>query len=449
MKQYSIQYKLTASFMGLQFITLWVVQYLGHDVIYRYIVQESFLALSAISLLVIIFVRFVKHKEAIKKPSAELVVLMIIAIISILSTIFSIDRESSLIGRDRRYEGLYSLICYYAVCGWAMKVKDHKERKMLLHEFLLIGVLSAIVGIFAGLSLLPQRIESWEGVAAEPYGNPNFFGSMMVLEAAVAFGFFLYAETRRERIAGMATLILVFLATFSCDSSSPLVGNIMMFLIVMLAETGVRFKKKNKQQFRIILTRVIIGIMLWIIAAVVINTVRNGSVVKEIEQDEYYADEGLVADKMFSNRMVIWKYALKKLPEYWILGTGPENFWLLTNEDGVPSNLAIHDRVHNEYLHIAICQGIPAVIAYLVFLFLIFISGMRMWFTRQENMPIYISTFLAYFAYIAQAFFNISVIQVAPYFWILCGLCIAGKDDYLDFSIRGTVGSSTSVEINL
>ena len=27
----------------------------------------------------------------------------------------------------------------------------------------------------------------------------------------------------------------------------------------------------------------------------------------------------------------------------------------------------------------------------------------------------------AFFGYIAQAFFNISVIQVAPYFWMICG----------------------------
>ena len=65
---------------------------------------------------------------------------------------------------------------------------------------------------------------------------------------------------------------------------------------------------------------------------------------------------------------------------------------------------------------------------YLAFLFALFFPGVMSFFQRKKKAPKDVTrdvlskiVLFAFFGYIAQAFFNISVIQVAPYFWMICG----------------------------
>ena len=76
------------------------------------------------------------------------------------------------------------------------------------------------------------------------------------------------------------------------------------------------------------------------------------------------------------------------------------------------------DRAHNEYLHIAAVTGIPALICYLLMLFLITINNIKFIFKDK----IQTALLFGVLGYLIQAFFNISVVSVAPIFWILLGL---------------------------
>jgi putative inorganic carbon (HCO3(-)) transporter len=76
------------------------------------------------------------------------------------------------------------------------------------------------------------------------------------------------------------------------------------------------------------------------------------------------------------------------------------------------------DKAHNEFLHIASVTGIPSLIIYLSMLVVIFIQNGK--FLFKENMKTLL--LLTILAYLVQAFFNISVIAVAPIYWILLGL---------------------------
>ena len=74
-------------------------------------------------------------------------------------------------------------------------------------------------------------------------------------------------------------------------------------------------------------------------------------------------------------------------------------------------------------------EGILALIFYLVFLFALFIPGIALFVKKKKDEygnsvkdEVAMISLFAFFGYIAQAFFSISVIQVAPYFWLICGL---------------------------
>lgn len=78
----------------------------------------------------------------------------------------------------------------------------------------------------------------------------------------------------------------------------------------------------------------------------------------------------------------------------------------------------IPDKAHNEYLQIAVTLGIPALIAYLIFLGMIIIPNLKYIFKQK-----YIFILLSIIgSYLVQAFFNISTIGIAPIFWLTLGI---------------------------
>ncbi|MFZ9550054.1 MAG: O-antigen ligase family protein, partial [Bacteroidia bacterium] len=82
------------------------------------------------------------------------------------------------------------------------------------------------------------------------------------------------------------------------------------------------------------------------------------------------------------------------------------------------------DKAHNEFLHIAATQGLIALMVYLFFLIYIAFKAYK---NRQH--PWVAGLVLIVFVHLLQACFNISVIAVAPVYWILLGVLYAQVQD--------------------
>ena len=78
----------------------------------------------------------------------------------------------------------------------------------------------------------------------------------------------------------------------------------------------------------------------------------------------------------------------------------------------------ITDNAHNIYLHTLVSSGLLGLIPYLILCLLVFIKGLK---TKSNLMMILLGGFVAYSI---QAFANISVIQVAPIYYIIMGLML-------------------------
>ena len=112
------------------------------------------------------------------------------------------------------------------------------------------------------------------------------------------------------------------------------------------------------------------------------------------------------------------------------LGAGPENLKEALKqtknkraiEYGVLTGHTV-DKAHNDFLHIAAVSGIPALLFYIFFIFSILVKQRKNIF----NCSVQSTIALTVFAYLIQSLFNISVIAVAPLFWVLLGL-LANKN---------------------
>ena len=81
------------------------------------------------------------------------------------------------------------------------------------------------------------------------------------------------------------------------------------------------------------------------------------------------------------------------------------------------------DKAHNEYLQTLVTQGIFSLASYLfIFGYAVYIGIKNSYRFKQ------IYLVLPVIGYLIQAFFNVSVIEVAPIFYIALGLC-CGKEN--------------------
>ena len=83
----------------------------------------------------------------------------------------------------------------------------------------------------------------------------------------------------------------------------------------------------------------------------------------------------------------------------------------------------IYDNAHNIYLHTLVSTGLLGLIPYLILCLLTFIKGLKL---KDKNGILLFSGFVAYSI---QGFANISVIQVAPIYYLIIGLILSIKEE--------------------
>ena len=340
----------------------------------------------------------------------------------------------SLYGTRLRTEGLLTLVSYYVIFLGASVLRDIKYRRWILYLFLVLGCAVAIWGVLQFTSLID--VSTYPGMAEMPMRNPNFYGSFAVLLTGVGMGgYFVYSNKSEvthpyrgwTRPVWYILVLFGYAACIASSSTLVYVGLIMMLLLYFYLELVSRRKKFLP------LLWLVVGLVVMI---VLFNLVRQGAVIGEITSvGKQIKEEGSVfGDSVGTLRMLIWKRTVALLPEFWLFGCGIELLIDHCFDYAKGGMLHAFDRAHNEYLNLWVTEGIFALVIYLVFLFALFLPGIAMFMKNKKNGEMRhvgdevskIALF-AFFGYIAQAFFNNSVVQVAPYFWMICGLLYSRK----------------------
>lgn len=352
-----------------------------------------------------------------------------LTIIGIINVLFSEYKMISLYGSTIRMEGFFSLLSYYVIFLAASVLKEEKYRRTILYLFLILGCAVTVLGVvqFTGLS----DMSAYPGMAEVPMKNPNFYGAFAVLFTGVGMGgYFMYSKDSDvthpfrgwTRLLWFVLVLFGYTACIASASTLVYVGLIMMLLLYLFLELV--SKRKKFIPF--------LWLVVGLVAVIVLfNLLQSGAVLNEITSvgNQIEAAGSVFGDGVGSRRMLIWKRTVALLPKYWLFGCGIELLVLHCFDNvGVGEPYAF-DRAHNEYLNLWVTEGIFALVIYLVFLFALFLPGIAMFMKnkktgamRHVGNEVSKIAFFAFFGYIAQAFFNSSVVQVAPYFWMICGL---------------------------
>lgn len=138
-------------------------------------------------------------------------------------------------------------------------------------------------------------------------------------------------------------------------------------------------------------------------------------------------------ERLGSSRGYIWSRSLPLLKNTLFLGNGPDTFAAYFPQNDIFGKMYAYygdmwqviDKPHDLYLQIALNTGVISLLAVLVLFGLYIIKSARIYIRNEYNdflSQAGVSIFVAIVGYLGAAFFNDSVVSVAPVFWILLGL---------------------------
>lgn len=376
------------------------------------IFSYGYIVLLVLNIIAIFLLFFTRRKNRIRLQIHDLLLLLII-MFGIIATNLAVVPNISLFGEYNRYEGLFS-ISYYMSLIFLSSFIEKKHKKLIIYFILISGLIQLSYASLQVSNYGKNIARMYRGKTIWATGfltNPNFFGTYMLLCLSYSFG--LYIE-EKNNILKLLNIFMIFAFTIGIllsDTLSCIVGLfvVLIFLIIFLIKT-----KKIKKLIVILLIVSItsFGLSKYKITNVFKDLVKTGNEVKEISK-------GNVSNEFGTNRMYIWKNSIKIVPKYLLHGAGIDNFAHAFDGHALTDSRWLYDKAHNEYLQILICEGIFCLITYLLLYGIIVIRGIK--YSFKENSVLLI---LPIIGYLTQAFFNISVIEVAPLFYIGLGLCI-------------------------
>lgn len=374
---------------------------------------------------------YIKHIKL--RFTKELLPMILFISLVLLSAILSKYKFQAFNGAYLRYEGAFAYICYFFILYLSYNFIDSSRHMDSIIIFIMASAF--VISLYAllqyvGIEILPRDYirKSWTFTSFATLGNPNFLGSYlsMVLPAAVCL---YYREKRKTTTVILFFLNIIFYSSLVCTMTrSAWIGaafTIIVLFIVFFKETKKYVKK----------TLPLIGACF--LMTFLLNNYHGGLIREKFKTigDDYKKvvsnDKSILSAG--SQRLFIWARTVEYLFDRPFLGSGPDTFdrvFEMSTEEAVlyfGSDDIYVDKAHNEYLQMIVTLGFPASALYLFFLIRILFRSGKVILSKQYN--IYVLCFSSgILSYIIQAFFNISVVSVAPLFWSMLGLLLASHD---------------------
>lgn len=388
-----------------------------------------------------LFYIFCLRKKYKKLTSFDYIVYIII-FTNIISCLLAISYRTSIFGYYKWNEGFIVLLSYYLMF-LNSRLLNKKYVNKLLNLIIYIGLFNCLYAIlqvvFRASFVMKFR---WFWMANGLNINPNFFGTYMCTVGLLSICMYLFNNERKAFY--FISSILMMIGLVLSQSTGPVIGyffGIFILLIILLYRKINVWKKLFKLGIVIITTFLITvygtdylfnnvykydntdsyTIKGDIDRIIIYGCDLLGIDAKITKENTHLIEtEDITLDDISSNRFTIWKKSLPIIKDNWLVGVGIDNFAFAYNKYYGDITTS---KVHNVYLQILVTNGVIGFIPYMIWLVMVFIKGFKI---RKEKMLILL---IPAIGYSFQAIFNISVIDVAPIFYILSGMIVGFKEE--------------------
>ena len=351
-----------------------------------------------------------------KKITYVDIIIYFLIILAIISTIFAQDVKISIFGELNRNEGLLTLLNYYFLFLNVKNINEKKYKEKIINLFIILGVIQVIYSIlqvYTDFNFIKHFSKSH--MAMGLCGNPNFLGSYMVMLVLITSTLYLLKNKNIYLILSCLFVLGLYLA----NSTGPFIGFVLA-LIFLIIFNFKKIKLINLSKL------IILFILIFFINDYLVNKkytevgtdYRRYNIKYDIVDTTINIKENNKEYNYGSSRFKLWKNLLPIAKEYYLFGAGLDNLRVVYPKD----KGLVYDKAHNVYYQILITNGIFTLSLYCILCLIIFIKGFKLKDT------FYIALYISFIGYCIQAFGNISVIDVAPYFFVILGL-LYSKDN--------------------
>lgn len=346
-----------------------------------------------------------------------------------LSALFTTNRELNpfwiLHSNERPVDFLGFFFMFFA----GSRIRSYEYRKKLLAVLFIVEAFHGIFAFFQTFNIqIAFSLLTWHSGAA--YGltaNSNYYGGLSVFMLACASGAFLFSErfTDNKYIRFLIAMFAGFIFYTMMGSRARLVWPGFAVMLAFYLISGIVMLKGNidRTVLKRYFTRFLV--LCGVFAAVFAVTHLLTDYVSEEVQRTQMEVEGKLDNGLGSDRLLLWQCGLESVPRHWATGIGLANYRHVFYEKYGNVEMAFFRNVaHNEFINLLVTQGIFAFALYMFNCIRTIVLNVKKIFKgSDEKLRSLNWIFLAMFVtYLAQAFFNTSVISVAPYFWLVFGL---------------------------
>ena len=372
---------------------------------------RSYIVLLIVSLIVSLFLLIYKRVNHKYKFEIYDLLILLLCIVSCISTIYAIKPKTALIGLNARYEGLIALLYYYNLLYIASFIE--KDTKKIIVALIIISTVYQTIYALMQFFDAPFVYKYIKTTRIWPMGtmtNPNFYSSLILMGVLSTIGLLVDSNKKYMKVILYLIILFLFLGLIIGNTLSCIVGLIVcaIYLLIYLIK-----RKKVKVFILLFITFVVI-----LFGAYKTNMTLLISDSKKTTNEVVEMSKGNTQNSFGNNRIEIWSKSFNIVPYYLLHGAGVDNFFYAFGPNRLRIEDKTIDKAHNEYLQILITEGLFALIVYISLYLIVLLRGIK-------NNKIYL--ILPVLGYMVQAFFNISVIEVAPIFFILLGMLIERK----------------------
>ena len=376
--------------------------------------------------------------------------------VSGFATVFSINPYLSLVGTYKRYGGFISTIVYISLFFIIIHFIDKKRLRSLLNIIILTACLASIYGILQhfGLDLYRWSTSFGYGIrVAATFGHPAFFSAFLIMVIPLVL-IKIFSDPSEQNCQtssnfkystfiylGILTLLIVAFYYTKTRASflGLLISNIFFFSLI-----GKKSLQANRTK-TIVTTTIIIGLSIFF--NVSDRTSVIGRFIDDVEPaildskepshflEDSYEEAGFARKLEGTMLMRVFQYTtgLRIIRDYPILGIGPDTLGMIYpqylatvyKKKGEHKHFENQNRIHSDFLDIAVSRGLLGLGVYLWF---IFAYARMVWKgckrANSSNKVLIIGLCASCLAYFIQNQFSFGHVPILTLFWFLVAMSV-------------------------
>ncbi len=348
-------------FFVLVCLSLTAALWVSKDLLFPFVTTKAFFFRICIELAFPLYLFFIISDRSLR-PNLKnplTISILVFLLINFVSSFAGVDLIRSLWGNFERMGGTYYLAHLTALYFYILVLGQMpgKFLQWLLKFLLFVAFLEVSNGIFGWLGFptlipdpsLPARVSS-------TLGNPIYLGSFLIIPMYLALFFAQQAASTAGKIVYWLLAFLFLFGIFLSGTRGAMVGLIGGSFLAAVAFLVLN-KNRNIRNYGIMFVVAFVGL------AALLFTFNS-----KLPQGSTLQRVFTLNDSNTQARFVQWKSGLLGYKDRPILGTGPENYYVVANAYYNPElfqyDRSWFDKPHNYLLEILVTNGLLGFLAY-------------------------------------------------------------------------------------